>query len=86
MDQYIGLAGAPFIWAIIQWVIKPWNCEPRTYPAIAVGMGIVINVAIALNLHTDVLTAVLVGITTGLAAIGLNSGTSHTLAGGSTPG
>lgn len=79
MDQYIGLAGAPFIWAIIQWVVKPLDSETRTYPAIAVLLGLAINVAIALNRHTDMLTAVLIGITTGLAAIGANSGTSNTL-------
>lgn len=73
-SQFIGLAGAPFITAIIQAAkatIPEW--PDRVWPGFALLLGVAVNVAVAYRQQTDMMLAVLVGIVTGLAASGLYS-------------
>ncbi len=70
--DFIGLAGFPVIAALVQ-VFKPWISDDRWTPIIALALGIIINVGIAVQAGNDVVLAVLLGIVTGLAASGLYS-------------
>jgi hypothetical protein len=80
--QFLGLAGAPFIAAIIEMAkrtIPEW--PDRVWPGFALLLGVAVNVAIASRQQSDMLLAVLVGLVTGLAASGLYSQTKTTIGG-----
>jgi hypothetical protein len=74
--QFLGIAGAPFITAIVEMAkqtIPEW--PDRVWPGFALLLGVAVNVAIAYREQGDMLLAVLVGIVTGLTASGLYSQT-----------
>lgn len=79
-SQFIGLAGAPFITALCQ-LIKGYLPSDRYVPSAALLLGVALNIAVAYNQGGDMLLAVLVGITTGLAASGLYSQTKTAVGG-----
>lgn len=70
MRELVGLAGVPLIVALVQ-VSKAWVQDERYWPLLAMGWGLVLNLGIALALHSDLATAIVYGIVAGLAAAGL---------------
>ncbi|MDO8689655.1 MAG: hypothetical protein Q7R39_06540 [Dehalococcoidia bacterium] len=79
LGDFVGLAGIPLIAALVQ-VAKSWVDEERYYPALAIALGLILNLGIALARGADVPTAVILGVVAGLAASGLYS-QGKTLAG-----
>ncbi|MDP2726561.1 MAG: hypothetical protein Q8P59_03365 [Dehalococcoidia bacterium] len=73
LGDVIGLAGVPFIAALVQ-VAKAWVAEDRYYPLLALAVGLILNIGIALARSGDLPTAVVLGLVAGLAASGLYSG------------
>jgi hypothetical protein len=74
--QFLGIAGAPFITAIVQACKMTFpESNDRIWPGVALVLGVAVNVAIAYREQGDMLLAVLVGIVTGLTASGLYSQT-----------
>lgn len=71
--DFIGLSGIPFITGIVQ-MFKGFIPDDRFYPVIALLLGVIWNLGIAVSRQGDILLAVLVGVATGLAAGGLYSG------------
>lgn len=72
MEQYIGLAGIPLVLALVQ-AFKPFVDDKRFWPIMAMILGVILNVAIACLMAGDMSTGVMLGIVTGLAAVGLYS-------------
>ena len=64
---------APVIMALIQ-IAKPYINNDRVYAPLALALGIVLNLAIAVARGADPLDAGLSGLLAGLAASGLYSG------------
>ena len=71
--DFVGLVGAPFIVGIVE-ICKKFIPDDRFYPVIALLLGVIWNLGIAVSRQGDILLAVLVGVATGLAAGGLYSG------------
>jgi len=72
LNDFWGLLGVPFIAAIVS-LFKPWVPDKRYYPIIAVVLGIVLNVGLAVNQGHSVVLGLLLGIVVGLSASGLYS-------------
>jgi hypothetical protein len=72
--SFVGLAGIPFIVALVQLLKNTWPTIPSHYwPAIVLLVSVILNLALAWQLAGNLGTAVLVGIVTGLSASGLYS-------------
>ncbi len=68
-SDYTGLGGLLLIVALVQ-VAKQWVTTPRDWPLLAMVIGLVLNVAIALWAHTDLFVAGFTGLLIGLGAAG----------------
>jgi hypothetical protein len=80
--QFVGLAGAPVIAAIVEMCKRSLpEVAERWWPPVALVLGVALNVAIAYGQQGDMGLAVLVGIVTGLTASGIYSQTKTTLGG-----
>lgn len=73
-SDFIGLAGIPIITGLIQ-IVKGFNVPDKGLPVVALILGMVLNIVIAVSVGNEILLAVLMGIVTGLAASGLYSQT-----------
>lgn len=73
ITDFVGLAGFPFIAALLQ-VFKPFITDDRYFPPAAIALGLAVNLGIAATQTApDWALATLLGIVTGLAASGLYS-------------
>ncbi|HEX5417739.1 MAG TPA: hypothetical protein VFZ25_18940 [Chloroflexota bacterium] len=73
-QSFYGLAGVPLVVALVQLVKVSEPALPEHYwPAVALLVGVVFNVGLALAMGTGLAAAVLVGVVTGLSASGLYS-------------
>lgn len=68
--EFYGLAGLPVVVALTQ-ATKRRVTDARWWPLISLAWAVALNLLLALALHTDLATAVVVGIVVGLAAAGL---------------
>ena len=70
----VGLAGAPLVIALVALARESFPGLPtRFVPALTLGVAIVLNVLLAVQLGTSPTLALMVGLVTGLAASGLYS-------------
>lgn len=70
LSQYIGLAGAPTVERIIQYLRVEWKLSSYLAAPVSILIGVLLNLGLASYLYGDLKTAVLVGILTGFAANG----------------
>lgn len=68
--QFMG--GLALCTALVQ-VCKRWVKDSSLYPLIAMGIGILLNIAVGLRLGTDLVACVFAGIIVGLYACGIYS-------------
>ena len=78
LQALLGAGGAPLVAALVTAFVKPWLANDKWYPAAAIVLGTLWNVAIAAALGLALPPAALLGIATGLMASGLYS-TAKTL-------
>ncbi len=72
ITSFVGLAGIPVVQALTGLVKTILPTVPDKYtPAVALFWGIALNEGLAYLLATDLKTAAIVGVITGLASIGL---------------
>lgn len=76
LSQLWYLGGVPLIMALTQ-VCKQWVKDSRWYPVIAVGFGIVLDIFVGMAIGQSMVSSIIVGVITGLAAAGLYSGISN---------
>lgn len=77
LSAFAGLRGLPFVIGLVEWVKRLFPaCPARAIPAIAVAIGLALNVAVALLSGGDLAMGVFGGLEAGLAAVGLYSGVS----------
>jgi hypothetical protein len=75
MRELFGLAGVPFIIAMVEMVKRSFpGLHGETFAPLAVFFGIVINGAVGMYLGIDTFPAIMTGIVAGLVASGLYSG------------
>lgn len=73
-NDLIGMGGVPVVVALVAAFRVAFAVEARWLPVASVAAGVLWNVGAAYVLHTDLGTAVLYGVLTGLTASGLYSG------------
>jgi hypothetical protein len=73
LQDFVGLAGIPLVIGLVE-VVKGFGLATMWQPVVAIAFGLIINIAIAFSLSTNILLSVLFGLITGLAASGLYSG------------
>lgn len=72
LKQIAGVAGAPLIvWLVQMTKITFPDLQARWFPSLAVFYAVIINVLLAVLLHTDPYVAAFVGLITGWAAMKL---------------
>lgn len=72
LSSFVGPGGAALIIGVIAVIRKAWPRIPSKYiPLLAIFLGNVLNVAIALTLGNPLLEAVILGIVAGLSSVGL---------------
>lgn len=72
LNQFVGLAGAPLVQALVELVKRTApSLKSRWYPALSVLFGVVLNLALASILVTDLKAASFIGVLTGLLSSGL---------------
>ncbi len=68
----VGVAGAPLVMALVEATKRTFPDVPaRWYVSISVAWGVVLNLALAYLLATDLRTGAVVGVVTGLLAAGI---------------
>lgn len=83
LHELLGLGGAAVVVALVEAAKLAWpELGPRWYPLLALGCGVLWNVALAALLGADPGRAVALGVVAGLAAGGLYSGSKAVMAGG----
>jgi hypothetical protein len=78
LTSYLFLGSVPIIVGLVQ-IFKLWIQDTRIYPIIAIVLGVIINICIALATNvfstgSEIASSVVMGIIAGLSAAGLYSG------------
>lgn len=68
--QFVGLAGAPTIQQLVEYLKTEWKLPTYLAPLAAVVLGMIVNVALAAYFGADLRSGILMGILTGGFASG----------------
>ena len=69
-QQFVGLAGAPFVEQAVQYFKEQWALPSKLAPVASLAIGVALNVGLAAWLGLSVTDAVSVGLATGFVASG----------------
>ncbi len=72
IENWAGLAGAPLVQALVEATKRTFPQLPaRWYVAVSVAWGVLLNLALAYLLSTDLRVGAVVGVVTGLLTAGI---------------
>jgi enoyl-CoA hydratase/carnithine racemase len=77
LHSFVGLAGAPMIERFVEYLKVEWKLSTYLSPVVALVTGLFLNEALAVYFHTDFVTALFVGLFTGMTASGWHEITTN---------
>jgi hypothetical protein len=72
LESFVGAGGSALVIGLVSVVRKAWpKLPPRFIPLLAIFLGVMLNLVIAIAQHNAILDAIIFGIVAGLAGVGL---------------